>query len=232
MAAAAHETERWLHVPFPGDHADRAGRPRLRRDRRRACSCWRSARSCLRDERVHRDPAHRGTIGVNAPPAFARSVLRVRPGPPLPRHQSAHHRQRRHVRGDAVRAVRRRLPDAGAGCCAARPHLAGRDLHVPARQPRRTFFQHAGALDVRHGAGTALGHAVFRALLLRHRDCRGGLDHRLFDGADGDDREALLFGDDRRLRRDLRIAAGLRADLPQPAAAVCSSCFRFPPNTP
>ena len=107
---------------------DGAGHPRLRRDRHGPARAG-AQRAALARERVHGEPAHRGTIGVNAPPSFARFLLRVRTGAPFPRHQSAHHRQRRDVRGDELPASRRarrlvNLLGLRPAAVAARPGVA------------------------------------------------------------------------------------------------------------
>ncbi len=89
--------------------------------------------------------------------------------------------------------------------------VAGRDLRLPARRHRPPAVQHVRAVDVRLGAGAAVGRAALHPLLRCQRARGRG------DAARGDGSLGLALSHRRSLRRRVRSPPGLRDDVPEPA---------------
>ena len=199
-----------------------AGEPRGARRRWRRCSA--SRRSTMRS-RWSQSPGAEGrsasdtipeVLNMRRPSSPYGSSSLLRPRPDLDGAQGAHRRERRDVRRHRADAG----PDAttSAWCPTLVLHqfwvwqlvtymfLHGGHLPHP--------VQHAGAVDVRRRAGADLGHALLPEVLFRHRHRRRRADGAVLAAAVRVRAAAAALGDHRRVRRDLRPAAGVRDVLP------------------
>ena len=95
--------------------------------------------------------------------------------------------------------------------------LAARHLHVPARRGVPHPVQHAGAVDVRDRARTDLGDEILPEVLLRDRHRRGDPHASLLAAAFRRIGAGVRIERHRRVGRDLRAAARVRALLSGPS---------------